>query len=150
MRLQDIMTKKVRSVHPADPVEAAWTEMRVHNMHHLAVIDHGAVVGIVSDRDLGSSRGQVLREGQLVGDVMSAKPVTAAPTLTLRRAANLMRGHTIGCLPILDHNRLVGIVTIADLLEALGNASERPVEQGKRWVLRRRGPRQLRNRVPQR
>ena len=149
MRLQDIMTTNVRSVEPTDAVEAAWTEMRVHNMHHLVVMDHGDVVGIVSDRDLGNSRGEVLREGQLVGDVMSHKPLTAAPTLTLRRAANLLRGHTIGCLPIVDRDRLVGIVTISDLLEALGTAHERPVEKGKRWTLRRRGPRQLRNRPPQ-
>ena len=148
MRLQDIMTTKVRSVRPTDPVEAAWTEMRVHNMHHLVVIDHRNVVGIISDRDLGSSRGQVLREGQLVGDVMSRKPLTATPTLTLRRAANLLRGHSIGCLPIIDRDRLVGIVTISDLLDAVGNAHERAVEKGQRWVLRRRGPRQLRNRAP--
>jgi CBS domain-containing protein len=120
----------------------------MHHMHHLVVMDNGGVVGIVSDRDLGGSRGEVLLETQRIRDVMSPKPVTAVPTMPLRRAANLLRGHTIGCLPIMDGRRLVGIVTISDLLEALGTAGERPVQKGKRWILRRRGPRQQRNRIP--
>jgi acetoin utilization protein AcuB len=144
MRLQDIMTTKVYSAGPNDPVESAWTQMRLHNAHHLVVIENGRVVGIVSDRDLGSSRGELLREGQLVGDVMSTRPLTAEPTMTLRRAANLLRGHSVGCLPIIDRTRLVGIVTTADLLDALGHAHERPVEKGTRWVMRGRGQRRKR------
>src|SRR6516165_6198943 len=107
MRIQDIMTTKVQSVGPNDPVEAAWTQMRLYNAHHLVVIENGAVVGVLSDRDLGSSRGEVLREGQLVRDVMSAKPLTATPTMTMRRAANLLRGHAVNCLPVIDGGRLV-------------------------------------------
>jgi acetoin utilization protein AcuB len=141
MRLVDIMTRDVQAVGPKDSVEAAWTQMRMFKTHHLVVLDAGQVVGILSDRDLGSSRGEVLRSGELVGDVMSQKPLVAGPTMTLRQAANLLRGHTIGSLPVMDRGKLVGIVTISDLLTALGTAHERPVQRGKRWVMARRGPR---------
>jgi len=135
------MSTCVRTVGPNDSVEMASTQMRLHKMHHLVVVDGGALVGILSARDLGTLP---LQEGTRVGDVMSPRPVIAAPTTTLRRTANLLRGRTIGCLPVVDDGRLVGIVTISDLLEALGNAHERPVQKGKRWVLRGRGPRKRR------
>jgi CBS domain-containing protein len=57
---------------------------------------------------------------------MSSPVVTVAPRDTVRRVANLMRGRTIGCVPVLDGPHLVGIVTVSDLLELLGRGIERP------------------------
>jgi CBS domain-containing protein len=75
---------------------------------------------------------------------MSHRVVTAAPTTTIREAANLLRGHTVGCLPVLDRGRPVGIVTITDLLELIGRGVEKPVATSVRWTLRGRGPRKAR------
>jgi acetoin utilization protein AcuB len=50
---------------------------------------------------------------------MTTSVVFASPETTLQRAAGLMRGHVIGCLPVLEHEQLVGIVTITDVLDAL-------------------------------
>jgi CBS domain-containing protein len=61
--------------------------------------------------------------------------------MTIRQAANLLRGRTIGCLPVLEDGKLVGILTTTDLLELIGRASERPVSKGKRWVMKGRGAR---------
>jgi len=61
--------------------------------------------------------------------------------MTLRQAANLLRGRTIGCLPVVEGGELVGILTTTDLLELIGRGAEKPVAKGKRWVLKGRGPR---------
>jgi acetoin utilization protein AcuB len=72
---------------------------------------------------------------------MSAPVISAAARMTVRKAANLLRGRTIGCLPVVEEGKLVGIVTISDLLERIGRGSERPIERGRRWILKGRGPR---------
>jgi CBS domain-containing protein len=74
-----------------------------------------------------------------VEDVMFRHVVTGTPDLTIREAANLLRGRTIGALPIFQSGRLVGLVTISDLLEVLGRGAERPVASSTRWTLRDRG-----------
>jgi acetoin utilization protein AcuB len=72
---------------------------------------------------------------------MSAPAVSATSDMTVRKAANLLRGRSIGCLPVMEDGDLVGIVTTTDLLERIGRGVERPVSKGKRWILKGRGPR---------
>jgi acetoin utilization protein AcuB len=61
--------------------------------------------------------------------------------MTVRQAANLLRGRTIGCLPVVEDGAILGIVTTIDLLELIGRGAERPVPKTRRWVLKDRGPR---------
>jgi acetoin utilization protein AcuB len=97
---------------------------------------------VVSSHDLGGSEaGESARRGKSVAEVMTSRPVTVAPDTTVREAANRLRGRKIGCLPVVEKGRLVGIVTTTDLLDLLGRGAERPVEMGKRWTLKHRGPR---------
>ncbi len=141
MRVSDIMTPAVRVV-PSDlDAESAWRKMRTARIRHLVVMDDDRVVGIVSSHDLGGPHEAAARKGQTVGDVMTPDPVVAAPTTTVREAANVLRGRAIGCLPVVDGVRLVGIVTTTDLLELIGRGVERPIATSTRWVLRARGPR---------
>jgi CBS domain-containing protein len=77
---------------------------------------------VITHRDLGGPRGESLRKGRTVGELKSRPVVSAAPTDTLRRAPNLMRGRTIGCLPIVEGRRVVGIISVTDLLETVGRA----------------------------
>jgi len=112
--------------------------MKMKRIHHLVAMRGSEVVGVVSSRDL-DSLGPSSR-GASVEDVMSPA-ITASPEMTLRKAANLLRGRTIGCLPVLETGRLVGILTITDVLNQVGRGSERPVTKGKRWILKGRGPR---------
>lgn len=141
MRLQDIMATAVDTVRPGDAAEAAWQKMRIDHVRHLVVMDEGKPVGVVSDRDLGSVRGEQFRRERLVNEVMAEPVVLARPTTTIRQAANLMRGRSIGCLPVVKGRKLVGIVTTTDLLELLGRGAERPSPIGRRPVLKARGPR---------
>jgi acetoin utilization protein AcuB len=133
MRINEIMTKDVVAVAPGRPIGEARDTMKRARIRHMVVVDGGRVVGIVSDRDLrGSAR--------TIADVMARDVVAAKPSTTLKQAANLLRGRTIGCLPVFEGNRLIGIVTTTDLLDLIGRGAERPVVESKRWTMRRRAP----------
>ena len=119
MRLQDIMTTTVYSVPSNLDTAAARHTMRKANVHHLVVVDGERIVGVVSQRDLGGTRDEMLPAGS-VGDLMSSRVIVAAPETSVRSAANLLRGSNIGCLPVVDGKKLVGIVTTSDLLALLG------------------------------
>jgi len=135
MRLQEIMSKDVAQVGPEMEAEAARTEMRERGIHHLVVVESGRVVGILSRGDLAAAS-----SATPVRDLMSTRLVQARPETTVREAANLLRGNTVGCLPVFDGEGLVGIVTVADLLELIGRGVERPIAESTRWTLRRRSP----------
>lgn len=141
MRVAEIMSTRVRTVGPADSAELAWDRMRLHRIHHLVVVHDTEILGVITDRDLGGRRGREVREGRSVRDLMTPAVTTASPETTIREAANVMRGHGAGCLPVVDHGRLVGIVTVWDLLELIGRGATRPVAKPPRWVMRDRGQR---------
>lgn len=134
MRLADIMTRAVRTAQRSDRLEDVRRELEQNNIHHVVVVERGAPVGVASARDLSR------REGGTIGEAMSADPVIATSKTSIKDAANLMRGHGIGCLPVVDDGKLVGIVTTSDLLELVGRSSWKgPAGQIKpMW---RRGPR---------
>lgn len=130
------MSWEVETIAPGDSLSEARQHMSLRRIHHLVVVERGAVVGILSSRDCKN-----VGNDATVAEIMSPDPVTVDPNETVRRVANLLRGHLIGCLPVLDGKKLVGMITISDLLELIGRGAERPVEQGKRWTLKHRGPR---------
>ena len=66
-------------------------------------------VGVLSERDVGGTRGSAVRAGKTVGDSMSGQAITAAPTTTVRQAANLLRARNIGCLPIVEDGEIEGL-----------------------------------------
>jgi acetoin utilization protein AcuB len=114
--------------------------MRTRGIRHLVVTEGRRVIGVVSDRDLGGRQGAAVRKNQTVGDLMTKAVVTVAPTTPIRKAANLMRGRSIGSLVVGVGARVVGIITVADLLEVIGRGVERPVAATRRWTLKHRAP----------
>ena len=69
---------------------------------------------------------------------MTAPAVTVEPTTTVRQAANLMRGRSIGRLVFAESGRAIGIVTVSDLLELVGRGLDRAAVTTKRWTLSHR------------
>jgi acetoin utilization protein AcuB len=127
------MKTGVETISLDQSAEAALNRMRRARIRHLVVRDRDKIVGIISERDikgLGS-----FRHVESVEEVMSSPAVTASPDLSLKQAANLLRGRTIGCLPVLEQGKLVGIVTTTDLLELIGRKFEAPTRKSPR-----RGP----------
>jgi acetoin utilization protein AcuB len=140
MRVSEVMSKPVRTIGPADSAQLAFDRMQMHGIHHLVVVRDHQLLGVVTDRDLGSRQGSEMRDGRTVHDLMTPGVVTITPHATVRDAANAMRSRSAGCLPVIEDDRLVGIVTVRDLLDILGRGVDRPAA-GERVVMKGRGPR---------
>jgi acetoin utilization protein AcuB len=134
MRVADVMTRGVQTIRPDAPAADAWELMRRRGVHHLVVMADAKIVGVLSDRDAGGRSGGAVRARSRVSDLMTKSVVTAEPSETVRRTANRMRGRTIGCLPVVDGERLIGIVTVSDLLEILGRGIDRPATPQRRGL----------------
>lgn len=136
MCVQEVMSTEVVAVGPEETANRAWTKMWRQRIRHLTVMDGERLVGLISERDLGGRDGSEVRNGMRVRDLMSEQVVSATPRTTLRQAANKMRGHTIGSLPVIEKDRVVGIVTATDVLDELGRSSTRPTVQAPRRDMR--------------
>jgi acetoin utilization protein AcuB len=141
MRLIDCMTRDVETIDEQTPADQAFSRMKVRGIRHLVVLSGGRVSGVLSERDLGGRRAESLSRGKTVGELMSRHAVTIDLDATVREAARVLAGKSIGCLPVTDGDKLVGIVTTADLLNLLGRGAEKALATTHRRLLRVRGPR---------
>lgn len=128
MRVFEVMTEGVQTVPPTMPASEVWELMRRKRIHHVVVTEGTEIRGVLSERDAGSRAGAGIRAGHTVADFMTSHVVTVGRTATIRTVANLMLGRTIGCVPVMDGERLIGIVTLSDLLRMLGRGIDRPVK----------------------
>ena len=137
-QLSEIMNRDLITVDKQASLRRARRILDQHRIRHLLVVDDKRLVGIVTDRDLRQaapsskspltiSERQEFMDELKVLEVMSRKLITASSTTTIREAAKVMVSEKIGCLPVVDGNQLVGIVTQADLLEMLVRG-EQPTE----------------------
>ncbi len=137
MRIREVMSVGVVSIGPDELASVARTRMRQHGIRHLAVVQGARLAGIVSERDLGDPRRAGGGHDRSVRDLMATDVVSVSPATTLRQAANLMRGRSVGCLLVVDDERLVGIVTTTDVLDQLGRGATRSTVRTERPPLRR-------------
>ena len=136
MRIQDVMSKNVIRVAPDTPVAVARAQFQTSEIDHLVVMEKDRVVGVIAGKDVANAAPDAP-----VSSIMSRHVVTIEPSATLRRAAGILRGRAIGCLPVMYEGRLVGIVTTSDLLTALAKGEIHAAPPTERVVLRKRGPR---------
>jgi acetoin utilization protein AcuB len=120
------MTPEVVTLSPAATAGEALAMCRERRIRHLPVMMEGELVGIVSDRDLRSAtpafgdpdHAEALASVR-VRDVMSTNLLTTRRDEPIEVAANTMREHAIGCLPVVEDGQLMGIITTSDVMEAL-------------------------------
>jgi acetoin utilization protein AcuB len=129
-QVSEIMSRGLITVDKNASLRRARRVLDQYRIRHLLVMDGKRLVGIVTDRDLRraapsskspltiSEREEFMDELKVV-EVMSRKLITASPDTTVREAARVMVSEKIGCLPVVNGNQLVGIVTETDLLEML-------------------------------
>jgi CBS domain-containing protein len=107
---------------PEDTIETAATLLASHHIGAMPVRDAGGrIVGMFSERDIirafserGASVGRLL-----VGDLMATKLVVCAPEDTMMTARKLMKANRIRHLPVMERERLVGLLSISDVLEVI-------------------------------
>jgi acetoin utilization protein AcuB len=125
------MSDPVETVKPAMRFEEARELMRGLRLHHLIVKNAGKVVGVLSASDVANAHLFGVVSELRVSDVMSGNVLSIDQGETVRRAANLMQGRNIGCLAVTEHGKLVGIVTVSDLLRLLGKGGDRRVARDR-------------------
>ena len=143
MRIGDIMSEQVDTISFGASVGEARELMKRNDIRHLVVMDGARIAGVVSARDLGRSGSG--SDTAWIENVMSSPIVTADRKTTIQRAANLLRGHRVGCLPIVEDGKPVGIVTISDLLDILGKGVDRTTPGASHWEEKHRGRRRSRH-----
>ena len=124
MHVRDYMSPAPITITVDADYKRAFEIIEEKDLHHIPVIDQTAgVVGIVARRDLQLAARYFHEAPVEVREVMHTPVVTIAPDADLAHAADLMREHGIGSLPVCDggKGRLVGIITESDLLRALSD-----------------------------
>ncbi|MFN0131169.1 MAG: CBS domain-containing protein [Phycisphaerales bacterium] len=128
LKIGAIMTRHVVTVSMDDTLERVQELFKSFKFHHLIVVEHRRVVGVVSDRDLLKSVspfiGTITEQSRdrftlhkRVHQVMTRRLVSVTPETTLADASQLMLDGRVNCLPVLDAaDECVGVVTMRDLL----------------------------------
>jgi len=123
MLVRDVMNHPVITVEAGTSLQEANDLMWQQGVRHLPVMEHGRLVGIITDRDLRISTSEFApmpyTPQARVEEVMTAPVLTADPLDPVEEAAKVMRDRKIGCLPVVEGRELVGIITGIDLLDAL-------------------------------
>ena len=128
--VQDIMTREVITLEPGDTVATAVATLRSHRIRHLPIVENGLLVGILTDRDVKRAMPSLLegitqeKHEEILGSstvsrIMTREPMTTSPLTPVKQALDAMIEHRYGALPVLEHGRVVGMLTQSDFLRLL-------------------------------
>jgi CBS domain-containing membrane protein len=135
-RVADVMTKRVTTLKETDDLALADAIFALGNIRHLPVVNKGRLVGLITQRDLLrtlAERGDVDARQTLAGEVMRTELSTVTGDMPVTEAAELMADQKYGCLPVVEHGVLVGIVTEVDLLHLAAKLALEVESQGTRY-----------------
>jgi acetoin utilization protein AcuB len=130
MIVRDRMSRRVTTVRPETRLSEAARLMRARKIRHLPVVDRaGRLVGMVTDRDLRQAlfapavQAEIedvlgVLEALSVGDIMTRSVVRIRAAASIRDAARLMYERRLGALPVVERERLIGLITETDVLGA--------------------------------
>lgn len=126
-RVRDVMPHKMVTISAGDTLATVEDIMTLGRVRHMPVVHQGKLVGVVSERDLlraslsnlSDFGGDERRAFLLVVEikrVMSTPPIVISPDATVEEAARMMADRKIGCLPVVDGDDLIGLITETDVL----------------------------------
>lgn len=130
MKVKELMSKNPITVNPNDNLDRVFFLYNFENIRHLPVVENNKLVGILSDRDLKKILGPkknfvvnpdgttVKLSTRKVKNIMRRGVITVEPEQRAADAAAIMAKRKIGALPVIHKNKLVGIITATDILQA--------------------------------
>jgi CBS domain-containing protein len=146
VRVEDFMTCRVVTITPDTTLLAAARLMLEHRVGGLPVLDaSGRIVGIFSESDLLRAEGNAedrspwleiivgpdgpaaprQLDAQRVGDIMTRQPITITPGASIAQACRLLHEHRLRRLPVVENDKLVGMIARADLVRAVAESAEK-------------------------
>ena len=129
--ISKVMSTDLTTVHDSQPVSTLRTIFEEDKIHHVPVVSGEKLIGIVSSTDFmrvsfgefgnqdGKGLDSILDHTYKMHDLMNRSPVTVSNDATIRDAARLLGSHKFHALPVVDGEKLVGIVTSTDLIQYL-------------------------------
>jgi len=138
MKVYQLMSRNVVTVGPSDSCLEAVVRMHRARVRHLPVVDAmGDLIGVVTDRDLrhhlfdprvyqqvGTIAVDILLKAVPVSDIMSSPVLSVESDDEVVEAARIMLEDKVGSLPVLENDRVVGIVTETDVLRQICRADQ--------------------------
>ncbi len=133
IRVRDIMQTGVVTISAGDTLSTVEDIMTLGGVRHMPVVRGGALVGVVSERDLlraslsnltdfrHEERRAFLQVVEITR-VMSTPPIVISPEAEIEQAARLLAEKRIGCLPVMDEGKLVGLMTETDVLRCIAGS----------------------------
>jgi CBS domain-containing protein len=135
-QLLRVKGSQIFSVTPADSVLRAIEIMATRHVGALLVMVQGALVGIISERDY--ARKVILKNRSShdtpVADIMSSPPITVSPADTVHHCMELMTEGRFRHLPVVEAGRVVGMLSIGDLVKAVIQDQRDQIEQLERYI----------------
>ena len=117
MTLGDFMSREVLSVAPEDTIGEAAQLMADANVGSSVVLEHGRLIGILTERDLLRAMAQRVHPSEArVREWMTAEPLAVSESTSADEAARLMVEHGFRHLPIVDGDRTLGVVSLRDVM----------------------------------
>ena len=136
-----IMSTKVVTVKPAEKVSRALQMMVRHRIGSIVVVDKGKPIGILTERDVSTrtAKGQKVR-GTVVRSIMSKPLITIGPSAQVWQAVELMVRKDIRRLPVMEGDRMVGMVTERDVFRWVVKVAYEPnIPEDLRKLIETRG-----------
>jgi acetoin utilization protein AcuB len=127
MLVEEIMTKNVITLQPADTIETAYKVMVQHTIRHLPIVnDHHQLVGIISDRDIRDAAPSIFHQEfslsifqEPIEKIMVQHVFTCHPLDCVEEVSTIFFEQKISCLPVVNGGKLNGLLTGSDCLRAL-------------------------------
>jgi len=119
MKVVELMNKNVVTCHPSEKLNIILNKLELFKIAGMPVVDKGKLVGIISQSDIlkGVKTGNI--SDLPVSDVMTTDVITVSPTESAILVAKIMVEKHINRIPIVDHEKIVGIVTRGDIIKAV-------------------------------
>ena len=132
-RVRDIMQTGIVTISAGDTLSTVEDIMTLGGLRHMPVVRGGTLVGVVSERDLlraslsnltgfGHEERRAFLQVVEIARVMSTPPVIISPDADIGQAARLLAEKRIGCLPVVEEGKLVGLLTETDVLRYIAGS----------------------------
>lgn len=140
--VRQLLQQKGDTVHTIGPEATVFEALKLmaeHNVGALLVLKEGELKGIISERDY--ARKVILHDRRSketrVSEIMTEQVITVSPEQPLEDCMNLMTEWRVRHLPVVEHGRLIGIISIGDVVKALISQQAFLIEQLTRYIGRR-------------